>query len=149
MRHLNLTKIKNHFTDNSLTDVKGTIQKELTGLSGIIKGGASIAVAVGSRGIDNLELTVRQVIEFVRQQGGQPFIVPAMGSHGGANGEGQSEVLAGYGITAQSMGVPIRSSMEVTELAKGNLDHRIFMDKNAFGSDGVILINKIKPQPGQ
>jgi hypothetical protein len=145
MQHLKLTKIRNHFTDNSLKDVEGDIQKELTGLSGIIKDGASIAIAVGSRGIDNLELNVRQVIEFVRQQGGHPFIVPAMGSHGGATGKGQAEVLAGYGITARSMGVPVRSSMEVTELDKGKLNHRIFMDKNAFGSDGVILINKIKP----
>ena len=145
MQHLKLTKIRNHFTDNSLTDAKGTIQKELTGLSGVIKEGASIAIAVGSRGIDNLALFVREVVDFVRQQGGHPFIIPAMGSHGGATAEGQAEILAGYGITSQSMGVPVRSSMEVAELARGDLDHRIFMDKNAFGSDGVILINKVKP----
>ncbi|MCK5208760.1 MAG: hypothetical protein KAQ79_12085 [Cyclobacteriaceae bacterium] len=85
------------------------------------------------------------MVDFVKQQDWNPFIIPAMGSHGGATGEGQAEVLAGYGITEQSMGVPVRSSMEVVELPQGNLNHRIFMDKNAYGSDGVILINKIKP----
>lgn len=145
MQDFKLTIIRNHFTDNSLKDVKGTIQKELPGLSGMIKDGSSIAIAVGSRGIDNLGQTVREVVDFVKQQGGYPFIVPAMGSHGGATGEGQAEVLAGYGITKQSMGVPVRSSMEVIELPKGNLKHRIYMDKNAYESDGVILINKIKP----
>lgn len=145
MQDFKLTKIRNHFTDNSLKDVKGAIQKELTDLSGMIKDGSSIAIAVGSRGIDNLGQIVREVVDFVKQQGGYPFIVPAMGSHGGATGEGQAEVLAGYGITKQSMGVPVRSSMEVVELPQRNLKHRIFMDKNAYGSDGVILINKIKP----
>jgi hypothetical protein len=145
MLHLKLTKIKNNFTDNSIRDVKGAIQKELKGLSGLIKSGSSIAIAVGSRGIDNLVQTVREVVDFVQQQGGQPFIVPAMGSHGGATGEGQAEVLAGYGITEQSMGVPVRSSMDAIELPNGKLGHRIYMDKNAYESDGVILINKIKP----
>lgn len=145
MQDYTLSKIRNHFPDNSLKDVKGAIQKELIGLSGVIKDGSSIAIAVGSRGIDNLELTVKEVVDYVKQQGGHPFIVPAMGSHGGATGEGQAEVLAGYGITEQSMGVPVRSSMEVIELPHGNLKHRIYMDKNAYGSDGVILINKIKP----
>ena len=144
MEKYKLAKIRNHFHDNSLKDVRGTIQKELMGLSGMIKSGSSIAIAVGSRGIDNLELTVKQVVDFVQQQGGNPFIVPAMGSHGGATGDGQAEVLSGYGITETSMGVPVRTSMEVVELPKGKLNHRIFMDKNAYGSDGVILINKIK-----
>lgn len=145
MQNYKLTKIRNHFHDNSLEDVRGTIRKELMGLSGLIKNGSSIAVAVGSRGIDNLELTVKEVVDFVQKHGGAPFIIPAMGSHGGATGQGQTEVLAGYGITEQTMGVPVRSSMEVVELPQGKLNHRIFMDKNAYGSDGVILINKIKP----
>ena len=145
MEKYKLTKIRNHFHDNSIKDVRAAIQKELKGLSGMIKEGSSIAIAVGSRGIDNLELTVKQVVDFVQQEGGHPFIVPAMGSHGGATGDGQFEVLAGYGITEQNMGVPVRSEMEIVEFPHGKLNHRIFMDKNAYGSDGVILINKIKP----
>ena len=68
MKRYKLTKIRNHFHDNSLKDIRGTIQKELMGLSGMIKSGSSIAIAVGSRGIDNLELTVKEVVDFVKQQ---------------------------------------------------------------------------------
>jgi hypothetical protein len=145
MKDIRLTKIRNHFPETSLKDVGGAVRESLAGLSGIIKKGNSIAVAVGSRGIDNLEIVVREVLDFVKQQGGQPFIVPAMGSHGGATADGQAEVLAGYGITERSVGVPVRSSMEAVELPQGELNHRIYMDKNAYESDGVILINKIKP----
>lgn len=145
MQNFKLTKIKNNFVDNSLQDVTKTILSELNGIKNIIKKGDSIAIAIGSRGIDNLELTVREAVDFVRRQGGEPFIIPAMGSHGGATAEGQAEVLAGYGITEQSIGAPVRSSMEVVELPHGELKHRIFMDKIAYNSDGVILINKIKP----
>lgn len=145
MEKYKLTKIRNHFHDNSLSDVRGIIQKELMSLPGLVINGSSIAIAVGSRGIDNLQQTVSEVVDFVKQQGGYPFIIPAMGSHGGATGEGQAEVLAGYGITEFSVGAPVRSSMEVQELPPGNLNHRIFMDQKAYKSDGVILINKIKP----
>lgn len=145
MESFKLTRIRNHFPDNSLKDIKGTIHKELHQLSGLIKKGSSIAIAVGSRGIDNLQLTVKEVVDFVMKQGAHPFIVPAMGSHGGATSEGQAEVLAGYGITEEAIGAPIRSSMEVVELPKGDLSHRIYMDKYAYDADGVILINKIKP----
>ncbi len=140
-----LAKIRNHFADNSLNDITGTLTNELKGLSGIIKSGSSIAIAVGSRGIDNLPKVVKAVVDFIKQEGGNPFIVPAMGSHGGATDEGQAEVLSGYGISELSMGVPVRSSMEVIELPNGGLHHKIYMDKNAYESDGVILINKIKP----
>jgi len=145
MEGLNLTRVKNHFPDNSLTDLRGAIRNELNQVSGVIKKGSFIAIAVGSRGIDNLQLAVKEVVDFILQQGAHPFIIPAMGSHGGATAEGQAEVLAGYGITEQSMGIPIRSSMDVVELPGGDLSHAIYMDRNAYGSDGVFLINKIKP----
>ncbi len=144
MNALTLTKIKNHFPDNSLKDVTVSIQNELQQLKGTIKTGSQIAIAVGSRGIDNLFPVVREVVIFIQQQGGNPFIVPAMGSHGGATAEGQAEVLASYGITENALGVPVVSSMETVEIS-GGLNHRIFMDKNAFHADGIILINKIKP----
>jgi len=139
-----LNKIKNHFPDNSLPDVKGSLQKELLHLRGAIKIGSRIAIAVGSRGIDNLFPVVQEVVSFVQQLGASPFIVPAMGSHGGATAEGQAEVLASYGITENALGVPVVSSMETVEIP-GNSSHQIFMDKNAYEADGIILINKIKP----
>ena len=145
MHNYKLTKIKNNFIDNSLKDVRKTIRSELNRIKNIIKKGDSIAIAVGSRGIDNLQLTIKEVVDFAIKQGGDPFIIPAMGSHGGATAEGQAKVLAGYGITEHSIGAPVRSSMDVAELPQGELKHRIFMDKIAYNSAGVILINKIKP----
>jgi len=145
MRDLKLTKIRHRWTDNAIEDVGKSTRHALETLEGAIKNGSSIAVAVGSRGIDNLEVVVKEVVRFVRKQGGEPFIVPAMGSHGGATAEGQAEVLAGYWITEQSMGAPIRSSMEVIQLPGASLKNRIFMDKKAYESDGIILINKVKP----
>jgi len=145
MKHYTLNKIKNHFPENALSDVRSTIRKNLHSLKGLIKNDSSIAVAVGSRGIDNLTTVVRQVVDFIKDQGARPFIVPAMGSHGGASAKGQAEVLAGYGINEQSMGVRIKSSMKVVEFPNDGLKTRIFIDKYAHDSDGIILINKIKP----
>lgn len=107
--------------------------------------GAKIAVAVGSRGIANLQSIVREVVDHVRSRGAVPFIVPAMGSHGGATAEGQLEVLAGYGITEAKVGAPVRSSLEVLELARGDAETPVYFDKLAAGADGTILINRIKP----
>lgn len=144
MKEYRLIKIKNHFPDNTLKDVKGVCRQEMRKCAGIIKKDMSVAIGVGSRGIDNLENIVREVIGFIQAQGAHPFIIPAMGSHGGATSEGQQEILTGYGITEKNLEVPVRSSMEVVEIS-GSRIHPVFMDKLAFQSDGVILINKIKP----
>jgi len=145
MKKYQLTKVRNHFPDNSLKDVKKVCRQELVKLAGLIKKDASIAIGVGSRGIDNLEVVVREAVNFVKGQGAFPFIIPTMGSHGGATAKGQKEVLAGYGITENTMGAPVRSSMETVEITDGTGSNRIFMDKFTYESDGVILINKIKP----
>src|SRR5207253_1433610 len=74
-----------------------------------------------------------------------PFIIPAMGSHGGATAEGQAQLLASYGVTEREMGCPIRSSMEVVQLPSEGLEHALYMDRHAFAADGIVLINRIKP----
>lgn len=140
-----LTKIRQHFPKNGLADVKGEVSKELLRLKPLIKPGASIAVAVGSRGIKNIVLIVKEVVDFIRANNANPFIVPAMGSHGNAIAENQAQILADYGISEETTGVPVRSSMEVIELPQGDSPAAVFMDKNAHNSDGVILINRIKP----
>lgn len=145
MNSLQLIKVKQHFNNNSLTDIKGELSKELFKLQPLIKPGGKIAIAVGSRGIRNLVTIVREIAEFIRANNANPFIVPAMGSHGNANAEGQSEVLAGYGISEANIGVPVRSSMEVVELVQGDSPLPVYIDKNVFLSDGVILVNRIKP----
>lgn len=145
MSYYHLTKIKQHFRNNSLVNVKEELSKELLKLRPVIKPGANIALAVGSRGIKNLALVVKEAAEFIRENKANPFIIPAMGSHGDATAEGQAEILAGYGITEKLIGVPVRSSMEVVELPQADPQYPVFMDKNAFESDGIILINRIKP----
>lgn len=109
--------------------------------------GARIAIAVGSRGISNIALIARSVVEAVRAAGGDPFIIPAMGSHGGATAEGQARVLADYGATEEYLGAPVCSCMEVVPLGRtdGDMDIPVYMDKLAAQSDGVIAINRVKP----
>jgi len=104
----------------------------------------SVAIAVGSRGISNLTEVVRTVVMKLREAGCEPFIAPAMGSHGGATAEGQRAVLSARGITEQSVGAPVRSAMEVTSM--GEIDGiPLFMDRLAQEADGVVLVNRIKP----
>ena len=127
-----------------------SVQALLSGNS--LAKGSSVAVGVGSRGLDNQVLVVRTVIDELRNAGMNPFIVPAMGSHGGATDEGQIEVLHSYGITPENTGAEIRATMEVERI--GTLEgetagefagHPVWFDKNAYAADAVLLINRIKP----
>ncbi len=106
---------------------------------------STVAIAVGSRGIANLATIVRTVVENCIAADLQPFLVPAMGSHGGATAEGQTAVLASYGITEASMGCPVNSSMDVVELDSTGLETPLYLDRHAHEADGIILINRIKP----
>ena len=126
--------VRQRFVAEKLADVTGKLQAELKSQS--ITSGQRIAIAVGSRGIMNLPAVVSGVVDWVRAQGGEPFIVPAMGSHAGATADGQRQLLEKFGIIS----APIRATMEVVSLG-GNA----FMDRYAFEADGVIVINRIKP----
>jgi Lactate racemase N-terminal domain len=106
---------------------------------------ARIAVAVGSRGIKNLAQIVSCVIDTLRKSGMQPFIVPAMGSHGGATPLGQAHVLADYGITPESMGVPFDTRMDVQPIGTSDNGVEVFFSQAALEADGVVVINRIKP----
>jgi hypothetical protein len=145
MNTYHLTKIKQHFKNNSLQDIKGELSGELLKFRPLIKPGCRIAIAVGSRGIRNLALVVKIVVDFIKENNAYPFIVPAMGSHGDATDEGQEAILDGYGISEKTIGVPVISSMEVVELDRGDSPVGVYMDKNVYESDGVILIGRIKP----
>lgn len=111
----------------------------------LIKPGMSIAITAGSRGIRNVDIITKAIVDFVKSRGADPFIVPAMGSHGGATAEGQREILAGYNITPESMGCPIKSSMEVVELGYSERGRRVAIDKNAYEADGIIVSCRLKP----
>lgn len=110
-----------------------------------VKPGMEIAITAGSRGIANVDIITRAVVDFVKSRGATPFIVPAMGSHGGATAEGQLEILAGYHITPETMGCEIRSSMEVVELGISDTGMPVYMDKNAYHADGIIISCRLKP----
>jgi hypothetical protein len=125
-------RIRQRFPAHRLENVARAVRAEL--LPFPIRAGARIAIAVGSRGIANLTAIVGEVVAWVREHDAEPFLVPAMGSHGGATAEGQRKLLEGFGLT------DIESSMEVVPLGAD-----AFMDRRAFESDGVILINRVKP----
>lgn len=109
------------------------------------KPGQRIAVAVGSRGIANLSTIVKSIIDLLIALETHPFIVPAMGSHGQAAPEGQRKVLADLGITAESMGVPVISSLEVVQIGDTPDGIPVYMDKNAWEADLVVPVARIKP----
>jgi hypothetical protein len=131
----------------SIVNIRAKLDREAEsfGLSGRIKPGESVAVAVGSRGIAGIADMVAGLVDAVRAGGGEPFIVPAMGSHGGATAAGQKAVLARLGITALSVGAAVRSSMEVVLLGETAEGIPVHCDTLAVGADCVILVNRVKP----
>ncbi len=130
-----------------LADIEKEIHEVLSGvrLPAEKLRGRRIAVSVGSRGIASLPEIVRGICGWLRAQGAQAFVFPAMGSHGGATGEGQRKVLADYGIAPETVGAEVRSSMETVFLGPTAEGFRVYMDRNAFESDGVIVMNRVKP----
>jgi hypothetical protein len=140
-----LHRIFQHFDRPQVSDIESTVRAQLAGSGIKFPRGGAIAIAVGSRGIANLDRIVRTVVDFIAAAGAKPFIIPAMGSHGGATARGQAELLATYGITEETMGCPVRSSMDVVQLDRSGLPNAVFMDRHAWNSQGVILINRIKP----
>ena len=126
-------------------DIRATIEREFAPILPRIKSGARIAVGVGSRGIANLSTIVATVLDQLRAAGAQPFLIPAMGSHGGATPEGQCQVLAEYGITEAAMGVPIRASLDVRQVGISEDGTPVYCSVEALGADGIILVNRVKP----
>ncbi|MBN1127728.1 MAG: DUF2088 domain-containing protein [Chitinispirillaceae bacterium] len=140
-----LSTVKQRFPAERNDRIEAGIRQGLHSCMPVAHGGGRIAIAVGSRGITDIDVMVKAAAEAIRSKGAQPIIVPAMGSHGNATPEGQSAILAGYGITQEQIGAPVVSSMEVAEIGASRLGNRVFMDRAAFESDGVVLINRIKP----
>ena len=138
--------VRQHFPDRRIADIPVEVHKQLTesGFASRFQPGATVAIGVGSRGIANIATIVRAVVDFWKSRGVQPFIFPAMGSHGAATAEGQADVLAHYGIHEATMGCPIISSLEVVSLGKTAEGLEAFMDRNAYNSDGVMLVGRVK-----
>ncbi len=107
--------------------------------------GKKIAITIGSRGITNQTEIAKALIDELKGQGAEPFIFPAMGSHGGGTEEGQRKIVEDYGITEESMGVPIISSLETKEIGKTELGIPVYFNIPAYEADGVIILNRVKP----
>lgn len=130
-----------------LPDLAAAIGQELSslGLPPQALRGRRIAVAAGSRGIARLAEIVRAACGWLRAQGAEPFVFPAMGTHGGGTAEGQAQILADYGVTAEFVGAEIRSHMATVSLGTTPDGFEVFMDRNASQADGVLVVNRVKP----
>lgn len=140
-----VVKVRQFFDNEELHNADEVLISLLEEKNLLIRSGDRIAITGGSRGIDQYIPLLRAVVGFVKSKGGKPFIVPAMGSHGGATDEGQREVLRGYGITEENVGAPIISSMETVQIGETDKGLGVYIDKNAYEADGIILMNRVKP----
>ncbi len=147
MQFPRLLVVRQKFPDRRIPDVAAEVHKQLaaSGFAARLKPGARVAIGVGSRGIHNIATIVRSTVaDTGKIRGMQPFIFPAMGSHGAATAEGQADVLAHYGIIEETMGCPVISQLEVVSLGKTADGIEAFMDKTAYDSDGVMLVGRVK-----
>ena len=145
-----MAPVRQKFDPTRLDDIAGGVRREFLRpeIRALVKPGQVIAVGCGSRGVANIGLIARTVIEELKAFGANPFVFPCMGSHGAATAEGQRQVLETYGITEAATGVPIRATMDTVitgHLADGTPVH---MDRHAAEADGIVVINRIKPHTG-
>lgn len=142
-----MAKVKVNFDQAKIDDLEAELLSKLKrdDILQAITPGMEIAVAVGSRGLDRLVELTRVTVKFLQDAGAKPFIVPSMGSHGGATAEGQQEVLAHLGVTEETVNCEIRSSMEVVKLGELENGLPVYVDKYAAAADGIVVLNRIKP----
>lgn len=141
-----LYRVRQQFDNSHLKDVEEMTRSELNRpeIRSLVKPRARVAVAVGSRGIRDLYSVVSVTVSCLKEMGAQPFVVSAMGSHGGGTEEGQREVLAGYGITQENLGVPVITTVDTVHLGSCAKNRPVWFDRAAFGADLVVPINRIK-----
>ena len=141
-----IMKVSQTFDNTKLDDVEGDLNQKLIdkNIKDKIKQGMKIAITGGSRGISFYKELMKTIVSFVKKCGATPFIVPSMGSHGGGTSEGQENMLKKLGITKESVGCEIISSMDVVEVGRTSKDLPVYIDKNAANADGIILLNRVK-----
>jgi hypothetical protein len=141
-----VVKIRQTFPRPRVENVEAALREQLGRgeISSTIKQGMSVALTAGSRGIAEIDEILRSLVGVLKEMEAEPFIVPAMGSHGGATAEGQVEILESLGVTEEYCGAPIRSSMEVVEIGETERGVPVYMDRIASEADGVVLVNRVK-----
>ena len=142
-----LLAVHQNFDTPQVDDIHAAVGKALTesGIMAPMQSGDSVAVGAGSRGIANLARIVRAAVDHLKAAGMRPYVVPAMGSHGGATVEGQKEILAGMGVTEEAMGVEIRATMEVAEIGRIPNGPAVCQGKDSMTADHAVLVSRIKP----
>jgi hypothetical protein len=140
-------RVRQSFPRQRVTDVAACVESELARLplADRVRPGQTVAMTAGSRGIANMPAILRAAAAHFRALGAEPFIVPAMGSHGGATAAGQQQLLASYGITAESCGCPIRSSMETVVVCQAPEGFPVHFDHLAYQADHVLVVGRVKP----
>ncbi len=138
---------RQRFQRPRVEDLEAAVKGELARIfpAGLIRPGARIGITVGSRGIANIAGIARAAVDFFKSREARPFIIPAMGSHGGATAEGQRALIAHYGVTEEAMGCPVRGEMKTRSLGRTSRGIEAFIAETALDSDGVLLMNRVKP----
>src|SRR3712207_2289197 len=146
MQFPKVVKVRQDFPRPRVGDVGKALREqcEKEEIRARIEPGAEVAITAGSRGISGIDNVLRSLVRILRDAGARPFIIPAMGSHGGATAEGQVEILRSLGVTEESVGAEIRSSMEVVELGQTTSGVPVYMDRIASEADGVVIVGRIK-----
>ena len=139
-----VARVEQRFSSEAISDAGRELMDALRAKTPV-KRGMKIAISCGSRGIDRYPELVRTIVEFIKSRGGFPFLVPAMGSHGGATDQGQIEILERLGISENTVGAPVISSMETAEIGRTDTGLPVYADKNALQADAIILLNRVKP----
>ena len=141
-------RVRQELEGPRLPDIPAAVRASIESLHlrDLVKSGQTVAITAGSRGIANIDRITLAVVDEVKSLGLTPFIVPAMGSHGGATAEGQSKVLEHYGVTESTMGCPVRSSMEVVEVGKTK-GTTVYCDKNAWEADRIAVVGRVNAHP--
>lgn len=140
-----MVRIRQLFPKTLPLDLRRIISIEFAKISDKLAPGGTVALAVGSRGIANLQTILGALIELIQGAGARPFIIPAMGSHGGATPQGQAELLAGYGITEANVGAPVRPSLDVRQVGVTRSGVAVHCSVEALAADAILLVNRIKP----
>jgi hypothetical protein len=142
-----LARVRQSVPQPRVADIAGTVRRAIleSRIRQRVPAGGTIAVGVGSRGITSIPIVARAAVDALKEMGFRPFIVAAMGSHGGATPEGQRALLAGYGVTEREMGVEIRTDMDTVVVGTNPVGLPIYFDRNAHGADGIVLLNRVKP----
>ncbi|MCC8189863.1 MAG: lactate racemase domain-containing protein [Planctomycetes bacterium] len=142
-----LLRLRQNYDPSRVEDIPAAVREAVAAVPLPDLRGKRIAVTGGSRGVANIDTVTRCVVDILKERGAEPFIFPAMGSHGGGKAEGQTEYLAGYNITEASMGCPVVSSMETVEIGALACGVPVYCDRSAWEADGIVVINRVKPHP--